>query len=243
MAVINVIHKHRSLSRSDLESGAIILVDKPYSWTSFDVVNKIRGAIKGVLKVKKFKVGHAGTLDPLATGLLLICVGPATKKIESLQGEDKVYSGEIFIGATRPSYDRETEIDCYYPYRKLSLALLRLRANQFQGDQQQIPPAFSAIKKNGVTQYKLARRGEKVELPARSIRVDIFDILSLEDKRIHFYVKCAKGTYIRSLAYDYGKAMHSGAYLHSLKREKVGEYDVKDAFSVEEITQQIRSLI
>ncbi len=242
MAVEKIITRNNALQLNDLQNGALLLVDKPYAWTSFDVVNKLRFAIRSVLKIKKYKVGHAGTLDPLATGLLLICIGPYTKEIESLMGLDKEYTGEIALGATTPSYDAESPINCYYPIPTIDQAHYTQFAQQWIGVQDQMPPAFSAIKRDGVAQYKLARKGQEVKLEPRNIRIDQFDIEKHGHDMLKFKVKCSKGTYIRSLAFDLGKALHSGAYLHQLRRESIGDYKVTHAWSVEEMVLQINNL-
>lgn len=225
-------------SKVDFISGVTILIDKPIGWTSFDVVNKIRFKIKHGLGIKKIKVGHAGTLDPLATGLLLICTGKLTKSIDLLQAKDKVYTGTIHVGATTPTYDSESVPDAMYPTDHITPTMIEEARLSFLGDLRQIPPVYSAIKINGSKSYELARRGSEVEMKARSVRIERFtlEVDSLdEQKEIAFSVLCSKGTYIRSLAYDFGNALDSGAYLSSLRREAIGEYHVKDAFTMDEI--------
>ena len=208
------------------QQDAVLLVDKPYQWTSFDVVNYIRKAIS---KDKKYKVGHAGTLDPLATGLLLICTGNKAKTISSLTGLDKVYQGEIVLGASRPSYDLETEIDQTFPTEHITDELILNTALDFVGDLEQLPPIFSAKKIQGETAYNKARKGEEFTLQACKIQINYFKILKIEKNIVYFEVKCSKGTYIRSLAHDFGKALGSGAYLGALRRTKIGDFDVAQA--------------
>lgn len=213
----------------DFLNGQVLLIDKPLEWTSFDAVNKLRYAIKKRFKLKKIKVGHAGTLDPLATGLLIICTGKETKNIESYMGQEKEYTGTFTLGATTPSYDLETEIDAHFPTEHISLELLQHTAKTFEGTIAQVPPVFSALKKDGKKAYDLARAGEKVELKSREVHIAEFTITSFTDKEVHFKVRCSKGTYIRSLAYDFGRALNSGAHLSSLRRTAIGNYRVENA--------------
>lgn len=218
----------------DFLAGAMLLVDKPQGWTSFDVVNKIRYKLKSGLKVPNIKVGHAGTLDPMATGLLILCTGKATRQIDEYQGLPKTYTGTLRLGATTPSYDAETEIDETYPIDHITEALLETTRLQFIGAISQVPPMFSAIKVDGQPLYKKARKGETIEVKAREVRIDSFELTRLDLPDIDFYVECSKGTYIRSLAYDFGRALHSGAYLTALRRTAIGPYRVEDAKSVEQ---------
>lgn len=216
----------------DLESlrqGQVLLIDKPLNWTSFDVVNKLRYAILKKHNLKKFKVGHAGTLDPLATGLLLICVGKATKTIQAYQGLDKEYTGTFYLGATTPSYDAETDIDQHFETAHITEALILETARNFVGKQSQVPPVFSAIKKNGKKLYEHARKGESVTIQAREVEIKSFEILSINLPEVTFKVRVSKGTYIRSLAFDFGKKLKSGAFLSALRRTKIGHFDVQDA--------------
>ncbi len=215
----------------EIKSGKVLLIDKDLNWTSFDVVNKIRYSILKKYNIKKFKVGHAGTLDPLATGLLIICVGKATKTIDSYQGLDKEYTGTFTLGATTPSYDLETEIDKKYPLEHITNEIIEKTAEEFIGKQQQIPPIFSAIKKNGKKLYEHARKGESVEIKSRPIEIFEFEILNINLPEVKFRVKVSKGTYIRSLAYDFGKKLNSGAYLSELRRTKIGNFNVNNAIS------------
>ena len=217
-----------------LKKGQVILIDKDLHWTSFDVVNKIRYAILKKFRLKKFKVGHAGTLDPLATGLLLVCVGKATKTISTYQGLDKEYTGTFHLGATTPSYDLETAVDAHFPVEHITEKMIKETARKFIGRQQQLPPLFSAVKKDGKKLYEHARKGEKVDVKPRDITIKEFEILSVNLPEVAFRVKVSKGTYIRSLAYDFGKALQTGAYLSSLRRTKIGDFDVKDAITIDE---------
>ncbi len=217
-----------------LRAGQVILIDKPLHWTSFDVVNKLRYAILKKYRLKKFKVGHAGTLDPLASGLLLVCVGKATKTIQQYQGLDKEYTGSFYIGATTPSYDMETAVNERFETKHITPALILETAKSFIGTQQQLPPVFSAIKKNGKKLYEHARKGENVEIQPREITIKAFEILSINFPEVKFRVKVSKGTYIRSLAYDFGQALHSGAYLSALRRTKIGDFDVENAVSIDD---------
>lgn len=219
-----------------------MLVDKPKDWTSFDVVNKIRYTLKQLLGVKKIKVGHAGTLDPMATGLLIINTGRKTKEINLLQDLDKSYEGTIRLGATTPSYDAETEIDQNYPYEHISLQQTKEAIQRFIGDSQQKPPMFSAIKKDGVRLYKLARKGVEVEVPLRNISIDQFDINRFELPEVDFTVSCSKGTYVRSLAYDLGQALDSGGYLTRLVRTRIGTFSLEEAYSLDELISTMQNL-
>ncbi len=238
-----MIEATKDLSKIDFTAGALLLVNKPLTWTSFDVCNKLRGALKFFLKKKKYKVGHTGTLDPLADGLLQICIGKMTKSINTLQVMDKEYTGNFFLGATTPSYDGESETDAEFPTDHITEALIRTTVEKFIGPQEQLPPIFSAIKIDGVPLYKLARRGEKKELKPRPITIHEFEITSWDLPTIGFRVKCSKGTYIRSLAHDFGKAMNSGAYLTKLTRTKIGDYDLKDAWEIEELVDSFKKTI
>ena len=218
----------------DFKTGEVLLVDKPLNWTSFQVVNKLRWKIRHKIKVKKIKVGHAGTLDPLASGLLILCTGKQTKSIETYMGLEKVYSGTITIGATRPSYDMETDIDQTYPTDHISEELIRQTAKNMEGISEQMPPIFSAKKVDGQKAYDLARKGQDVTLKPKKIDIKQFTITAVDNTTVHFLITCSKGTYIRSIAHDFGLHLNSGAYLSSLRREKIGEFDVKGACSVEE---------
>ena len=213
--------------------GQVLLIDKPLKWSSFQAVNKLKYLlINKVGLPKKFKIGHAGTLDPLATGLLLICTGKFTKKISELQGQAKEYTGTFYIGATTPSYDLETEIDQTFPTDHINEDLIHETVKQFLGEIDQKPPIFSAIKKDGVRLYEHARAGESIEIESRKTTIQEFEITRIALPEVDFRVVCSKGTYIRSLAYDFGKAMNSGSHLTVLRRTKIGDYDVKNAIDI-----------
>jgi len=217
----------------DYQNGQILLIDKPLHWSSFQAVNKLKYALINKLGLpKKFKIGHAGTLDPLATGLLLVCTGKFTKRITELQGQAKEYTGTFFIGATTPSYDLETEIDQTYPTEHIDENLIHETVKQFLGEIDQKPPIYSAIKKDGVRLYEHARAGETIEIASRKTTIHEFEITKIALPTIDFRVVCSKGTYIRSLAYDFGKAMHSGSHLTVLRRTKIGDYDVNNGVDV-----------
>lgn len=213
--------------------GQILLIDKPLHFTSFQAVNKLKYTlINKVGLPKKFKIGHAGTLDPLATGLLLVCTGKFTKRITELQGQAKEYTGTFYIGATTPSYDLETEIDQTFPVAHINEALIHETVKQFLGEIDQVPPIFSAIKKDGVRLYEHARAGESVEIASRKTTIHEFEITRIALPEINFRVVCSKGTYIRSLAFDFGKAMQSGSHLTALRRTKIGDYNVINGVDV-----------
>jgi tRNA pseudouridine55 synthase len=222
------------LTLEHIKEGQVLLFDKPLHWTSFQVVNKVRWLIKQKFGLRKIKVGHAGTLDPLATGLVILCTGKATKTIESLMGQTKVYTGELTLGATTPSYDLETEIDKTFETSHITQELIDEALIAFQGDIMQKPPVFSALKKEGKRLYEYARRGEEVEIPKRQVHIDHFKITEKLLPKLNFEVQCSKGTYIRSLAFDFGKALNSGAYLSELRRPQIGDYNVEDALSIED---------
>ncbi|MBK9013786.1 MAG: tRNA pseudouridine(55) synthase TruB [Saprospiraceae bacterium] len=227
-------------SRSLIE-GTCLLVDKPQGWTSFDVVNKIRSSLKHNLGLKNIKVGHAGTLDPLATGLLIICTGKSTKKLAEYQGLTKEYTGTITLGATTPSYDAETEPDAIFPTDHITDEMLETARQRFLGNIEQMPPMFSAIKVDGQPLYKKARQGIMVEVAPRPVTIYEFELTKVTLPVIDFRVKCSKGTYIRSLAFDYGKALHSGGFLSSLCRTKVGEFNLEDAWNLDALVDHIGS--
>ena len=225
----------------DFLSGQVLLIDKPLNWTSFQVVNKLRWEIRQAFKIKKIKVGHAGTLDPLATGLLVICTGKMTKQINVFQGQIKEYTGTLVLGSTTPSFDLETEIDKQFPTTHISEELIHQTTKQFIGEIEQFPPIFSAIKKDGKRLYEFARAGENVEIKPRTVSIKEFEITkiskfkvdNLEAIHLNFRVVCSKGTYIRSLANDFGKALESGAHLSALRRTKIGDFSLGDASSIE----------
>lgn len=215
------------MKEEDYKNGQVLLIDKPLEWTSFQVVNKIRWHIRQKFGIKKIKVGHAGTLDPLATGLLIICTGKFTKQINEYQGQVKEYIGEFTLGATTPSYDLETKIDAAFPIKHITEELIYNITKQFIGEIDQRPPIFSALKKEGKRLYELAREGKTTEISLRKINIEEFEITKIDLPKVNFRVVCSKGTYIRSLAYDFGKALSSGAYLSSLRRTKIGGFSVE----------------
>lgn len=212
-----------------IQEGHVFLIDKPLDWTSFDVVNKIRWNIRKAYDLKKIKVGHAGTLDPKATGLLLVCTGKWTKRIDEFQAQEKTYTGTIKLGVTTPTYDLESEEDQTFPTAHLTEEIIQEAKNQFIGEIDQFPPMHSAIKVDGKRLYELARDGQEIERKARRITIHDFKITKINLPFVDFEVNCSKGTYIRSLAYDFGKAVNSGGYLTSLRRTKIGNFDVVDA--------------
>jgi tRNA pseudouridine55 synthase len=221
------------MTEEDYKNGQVLLIDKPLNWTSFQVVNKLRWEIRQRFNIKKIKVGHAGTLDPLATGLLIICTGKQTKEIHVYQGQIKEYTGTITLGATTPSYDLETEINETFSTEHITEDLLKKTTKQFIGDIQQKPPIFSAIKKDGKRLYELARKGETTEIASRQVTISEFEITKIDLQKVDFRVVCSKGTYIRSLAFDFGKALNSGAHLSALRRTKIGNFSVDKSNSVE----------
>jgi len=227
------------MTLEDYKNGQVILIDKPLEWTSFQVVNKLRWHIRKHFNIKKIKVGHAGTLDPLATGLLIICTGKFTKKIEEYQGQIKEYTGEITLGATTPSYDMETEVNETYSINHITEDLIHSTAKNFMGEIEQKPPIFSALKKDGKRLYELAREGKTTEIKARKIIIEAFEITTINLPKITFRVVCSKGTYIRSLAYDFGRALNSGAYLSELRRTKIGNFNVKNSIKIEEFVANL----
>jgi tRNA pseudouridine55 synthase len=221
-------------TEEDFKNGQVLLINKPLTWTSFQVVNKLRWNIRQKFELGKIKVGHAGTLDPLATGLLIICTGNFTKKIDEYQAQIKEYTGEITLGATTPSYDLETEVDETFPVDHITSELIEETAKQFVGDIAQIPPMFSAIKMAGVRMYDLARQGKTREIQSRKITIETFEITNISLPKVQFRIVCSKGTYIRSLAYDFGKALNSGGHLSALRRTKIGDFNIKDAVEIED---------
>lgn len=221
------------------QNGQILLIDKPLTWSSFQAVNKIKWLLKKHFDLKKIKVGHAGTLDPLASGLLIICTGKFTKQISDLQGKIKEYTGTITLGGTTPSYDLETEIDQTFPTDHITEAILDQARQSFIGTIEQRPPIFSALKKDGKRLYEHARKGEEVEIPTRPITIEEFELTKVELPNVDFRVVCSKGTYIRSLAYDFGQAVNSGAHLSALRRTKIGDFDVTNAVTPEEFEEQL----
>ena len=223
------------MTAEDFLEGQILLIDKPLTWSSFQAVNKVKyGLIRKYQLPKKFKIGHAGTLDPLATGLLIICTGKFTKRITEIQAQAKEYTGTITVGATTPSYDLETQVDATFPTEHITEALIIETTKQFLGEIDQKPPVFSAIKKDGKRLYEHARASEKVEIAFRKTTIHEFEITKIALPEIDFRVKCSKGTYIRSLAYDFGIALNSGGHLSASRRTKIGDYDVINGVSPED---------
>lgn len=221
------------MKADDFLNGQVILVDKPLHWSSFQAVNKLKYLLKRRFDLpKKFKIGHAGTLDPLASGLLIICTGKFTKQITEIQAQAKEYTGTFYIGATTPSYDLETEIDAHFDINHISDETIEEARLQFLGEIDQIPPVFSAIKKDGKRLYEHARAGETVEIASRKTTIYEFELTRIALPEIDFRVVCSKGTYIRSLAYDFGKALQSGAHLTALRRTKIGDFAVENALSI-----------
>lgn len=217
--------------------GEVILIDKPLDWTSFDVVNKIKFALKR--KFGAIKIGHAGTLDPKATGLLILCTGKKTKEIQQIQDAEKTYTGTFFLGATTECFDTEKEVNQTFDIAGITNDAIVQCATTFVGEQQQFPPIFSAVKIDGKRAYDLARAGKDVEVKSKSITINKFEIIKIELPLIDFYVECTKGTYIRSLANDFGAKLNNGAYLYALRRTKIGNYDVKNAFTVDNFLKTI----
>ncbi|MEM7381824.1 MAG: tRNA pseudouridine(55) synthase TruB, partial [Bacteroidota bacterium] len=218
-------------TKEDFLEGQILLIDKPLEWSSFQAVNAVRWAIRKAFNLKKIKVGHAGTLDPLATGLLLICTGKFTKRISELQGQNKEYIGTITLGATTPSYDLETEIDQRFPTDGISPESIYKTAEQLTGTQEQLPPIFSALKKDGKRLYEYARDGKEVTIKPRTIEILSFEITAIKMPEVQFKVQCSKGTYIRSLAHDFGQILGCGAHLSELRRTKIGDYNVNNSLA------------
>ena len=225
----------------DFVAGEIIAINKPYTWTSFQIVNKVRYHLSRKYGIKRFKVGHAGTLDPLASGVLLLCTGKATKRIEELQGQTKEYEAEIMLGATTPSFDMEHPVDARYPYEHITREMVEETLKQFVGDIAQRPPLFSACKVDGKRAYDLARKGSDMQLEPKQIRIDSIELLECELPKIRIRVVCGKGTYIRSLARDIGTALNSGGYLTDLVRTRIGEYKLENCITPEEFQEWLEN--
>lgn len=221
----------------DFIAGEVLLIDKPLEWTSFQAVKKIKYRLP-----RKIKIGHAGTLDPLATGLLIICTGKQTKQIESYQGQEKEYTGEFTIGKTTPSFDLETEFDQTFPIEHITNDQIHEATKHFLGEIDQFPPIFSALKVNGERLYKSARAGKEVEIKSRKITIHEFEITKIDLPKVEFRVVCSKGTYIRSLAHDFGKALNSGAHLSSLRRTRIGNYKIEDSYQLEDFITLIEGV-
>lgn len=227
----------------DFLEGEILLLNKPLYWTSFDLVNKIRFKLRYFLKVKKIKVGHAGTLDPLASGLMIVCTGKATKKIDQLTGLDKEYIATIKLGATTPTYDLESDVDQTFPTSHITLDFLEQHLEQFRGEIDQLPPIFSAIKVEGKKAYDLARKGHDVELKSRKITIHNIEVISFNLPDLTLRINCSKGTYIRSLANDIGKSLNSGGHLIALERTQIGEFTLGDAMTIEDFEKIMQSAV
>jgi len=226
-------------SETNFLEGKVLLFNKPLTWSSFDLVKKVRNTIKSNLNIRKIKVGHAGTLDPLADGLLIICTGKFTKKIDEIQGQKKVYTGQITLGGTTPSYDLETEIEETFDTSHITEELIHNSCKKFEGKIMQKPPIYSALKREGKRLYQHAREGTKIKIKEREVEIESFKITSIEMPKLKFEVVCSKGTYIRSLAYDFGKELNSGAHLSALRREKIGDYYLSRAFSLNSFMEDI----
>jgi len=220
------------LTLEDYQAGQVLLIDKPLEWSSFQAVNKIKHLVKREFNIRKIKVGHAGTLDPMATGLLIVCTGKATKTIQGIQDTNKEYTGTITLGRVSESYDSEGPFIATPDFSHVTEKMILNTTAQFTGEIMQQPPIFSALKKDGKKLYEYARAGEKIEIPKRKVTVFEFEITKTEGANIHFRIACTKGTYIRSIAHDFGKALDSGSYLSALRRTKIGDYSVEDAVLV-----------
>jgi len=227
-------------NRDSFINGELLLINKPIGWTSFQVVNKIRWLIKSSFDIKKIKVGHAGTLDPLAEGLLILCTGKLTKKIAEFQSAKKGYSGTFFIGATTPSFDLETPIESKCSIKNIDIEKLNLTSKKFLGKSQQTPPIYSAIKVNGKKLYDYARKGESVELKQREIYISKFKLANINLPLVDFEIECSKGTYIRSIANDFGKELKVGSYLHKLIRTSIGDFKLENAIKIEDFEKIIQ---
>ena len=228
-------------SSQDFQEGQVVLIDKPLHWSSFQAVNKVKWSLKKHMDLKKIKVGHAGTLDPLATGLLIVCTGKFTKRISELQGMEKEYTGTFSIGSTTPSYDLETEVNQTYPTDHITEEMINETVNQFLGEIDQKPPVFSAIKKDGKRLYEHARKGEEVEIAFRKTTVHEFEITRIALPEVDFRIVCSKGTYIRSIAHDFGQALQSGAHLTALRRTKIGTFSVEGAITPDDFEKSVEN--
>lgn len=226
----------------NFEEGEVLLIDKPYKWTSFDVVNKVRWLLKNKLKYKKIKVGHAGTLDPLASGLLIICTGKFTKRIEEFQAWQKEYTGTIVLGSTTPSYDLETPVNAEFGTEHITEDLIHKATRDFLGEIDQVPPLFSAKWIDGERAYEKARRGEEVEVKPNKVTIFEFEITQVRFPELDFRIKCSKGTYIRSVAHDFGKALNSGAHLSALCRTKIGSYLLDQSMQIQEFETKVKEM-
>jgi tRNA pseudouridine55 synthase len=227
----------------DFEKGEILLVNKPYKWTSFDVVNLVRNYIRKQLGIRKIKIGHAGTLDPLASGLLILCTGRMTKRIEEFKEFDKEYTGTFVLGATTASFDLEKEIDCHYPWEHITKEEILAVMVKFTGSYEQLPPVYSAKKIKGKRAYDYARNDQKVIMQPKRITISAFEVQEIDLPQIHFRVSCSKGTYIRALARDLGVALNTGAHLSALCRTRIGPYHLRDAYDIEDLKSALKSSI
>ena len=225
------------MTSEQFAQGHIQLIDKPYTWTSFQVVNKLKYILKNDYGLKKVKIGHAGTLDPLATGLLIICIGKATKQIETLQGGEKEYTGTFTLGATTPCFDLEKPVDATYPTDHITEEMIHSAAQSFIGETEQIPPTFSAVKINGRRAFDYARNNEEVEIKSKKIVISEFEITRIAMPEVDFRIVCSKGTYIRAIARDFGAALQSGAHLKALRRTRIGAYSVDNAMNIEDVRE------
>ncbi|MAO71489.1 MAG: tRNA pseudouridine(55) synthase TruB [Flavobacteriales bacterium] len=226
-------------SETNFHEGQVLLFNKPLRWSSFDVVKKVRNIIKSSGNIKKIKVGHAGTLDPLADGLLIICTGKFTKRIKEIQEQKKIYTGEITLGKTTASYDRETEVNETFEISHITNGLLLETCKRFEGKIMQKPPIFSALKREGKRLYQHAREGAIVEIKPREVEIEKFEITNINIPKLKFRVSCGKGTYIRSLAHDFGRELKSGAYLTCLRREQIGNFKLDEAYSIDKFQEKI----
>lgn len=230
------------MTNFNFQKGELILIDKPYQWTSFDVVKSVKGQARRITGIKRIKVGHAGTLDPLATGLLIICTGKMTKQIESFQAKEKEYTGTIYLGATTPCFDLEQEIDHRFDISDITEAQIKGVVDEFIGEIEQAPPIYSAIKIAGKRAYEYARNDEKVEIKLKKVSIYEFELTRIELPEIDFRIRCSKGTYIRSIARDFGLALNNGAHLTALRRTKIGNFKVEDAMSPAEFKELVKDL-
>ena len=227
----------------NFEQGEIFLINKPFRWTSFDVVNNLRGFLRSGLGIKKMKIGHTGTLDPLATGLLILCTGKFTRQIEQFKNLDKEYTGTITLGATTPSFDLETEIDFSFPCDHITEEAIRSVSGSMTGTHQQLPPIYSAVKIDGKRAYDYARKNQEVIMQPKRITISAFEVQEINLPQVHFRVSCSKGTYIRALARDLGVALNTGAHLSALCRTRIGPYHLRDAYNIEDLKSEIRKQI
>lgn len=237
---VSIMSSYRNLSKNSIEEGEVFLIDKPLNYTSFQVVKKLRNILKNKFNLNKLKVGHAGTLDPLASGLLIICTGRMTKQISDFQNLDKEYVGTMSIGSTTPSYDLETKIDRTFSTDHINENLLNKIKDNFIGTIDQVPPIFSAVKKNGKRLYKYAREGKNIDIKSKKVTINKFDLKHIYIPKIDFEVNCSKGTYIRSLINDFGRDLNSGAHLVSLRRTKIGSFSINNSITIDEFIKNLK---